>query len=495
MSALLVAAGAENWSFDPSEAPVQIGRNPDVEVTISDPAVSRIHLVIEHGSEGWVARDRSSQGTYRGNGPKIEEVEIAGSVELHLGRPDGPSVRIEAIEDAPREGATMTLGSSDVASTASIDETALRLELDGVELLFPAHGVVRLGRSPDNAVVLSDQHSLVSRHHMSFTWHEGNWWMEDVGSSRGTFVDGVQVTERQIAEGAFHVVLGDKDAGTRIRVTTAGEHKAPRKKGPIIAGAAIAVAVIASLAAVFLSGGGGGGESANSSNQQAAAREATVMVELLDDGLNRMGFQGSGVLVSADGLIVTNAHVAFPATHGDRIGLPSPFPDSTRFAIGFASEDGGEVDRFYVAEPVELHPFHDAAILQIIADGNNNPDFDIPFAPLTVGTTADLKAGDLIDQLGFPGVAATLRVSVTTRNFQSFAPCPGTPGDDCLSDLDDGWLNLSGQPLGGGSSGGPIVRGGELIAINQGAIFQSGRSIEQNRAVPIDLIAEELLDG
>ncbi len=495
MSALLIAAAGQNWSFEPSEAPVHVGRNPDAEVTISDPAVSRVHMFIEHRSGVWVAHDQSSQGTFSRNGPRIDDVEVAGTVELHLGRVDGPIIRLDVLGDVPPEGATMTLGSFDVASTASIDETALRLELDGAELLFPAHGMVRLGRSPENAVVLGDQHSLVSRHHMAFTWDGGNWWMEDVGSSRGTFVDGVQITERQLAEGAFHLVLGDKDAGTRIRVTTAGEHKTPRKKGPIIAGVAIAVAVIASLAAVILPGGGGGGESANTAAQQAAAREATVMVELLDDGLNRLGFQGSGVLVSADGLIVTNAHVAYPATHGDRISLPSPFPDSTRFAVGFASEDGGEVDRFYVAEPVELHPFHDAAVLQIIADGNNNPDFDIPFAPLPVGTTANLKAGDLIDQLGFPGVAATLRVSVTTRNFQSFAPCPGTPGDDCLADLDDGWLNLSGQPLGGGSSGGPIVRDGELIAINQGTIFQSGRSIEQNRAVPIDLIAEELLDG
>ena len=495
MSALLVVADDQTWRFEPSDAPVQVGRNPGVQVRISDPAVSRLHLVVDYVAHEWTARDRSSLGTFRDDGPKIDQIAIEGPVELRLGRADGPLVRLEAVDKVPVGGVTMALGSFDVASTASIDETALRLELDGVELLFPAQGVVRLGRSPDNAVVLGDQHSLVSRRHMSFTWDEGIWWMEDVGSSRGTFVDGLQIAERQIAEGAFHIVLGDKDAGTRIRVTTAGEHKAPRKKGPIIAGVAIAVAVIASLVAVFLSGGGGGGESANTSTQLAAAREATVMVELLDEALNRMGFQGSGVLVSADGLIVTNAHVAYPATHGDRIGLPSHFPDSSRFAIGFASEDGGEVDRFYVAEPVRLHPFHDAAVLQIIADGNNNPDFDIPFAPLTVGSTSDLKAGNLIDQLGFPGVAATLRVSVTTRNFQSFAPCPRTPGDDCLADLDDGWLNLSGQPLGGGSSGGPIVRDGELIAINQGAIFQSGRSIEQNRAVPIDLIAQELLDG
>ena len=142
-----------------------------------------------------------------------------------------------------------------------------------------------------------------------------------------------------------------------------------------------------------------------------------------------------------------------------------------------------------------IHPYHDAAILQIVADGNNNPDFEIPFDPLPIGAVDDLRAGDLVDQLGFPSVAATLRVSVTTRNFQSFAPCPGTPGDDCLADLDDGWLNLSGQPLGGGSSGGPIVRNGEIVGINQGAVFQAGRSIEQNRAVPIDLIAAELLDG
>ncbi len=493
-SILVVTVGDDTSRFSGADAPVRVGRNPDVDVRLGDPSVSRVHLVIEYTAGIWRLHDQSSQGTYRRDGNRVETVDIAEPVELCLGRADGPSIGLAAEARPEPGGATMSLGASDLASTATIDDTALRLELDGVELAFPAQGVVRLGRSPDNGVVLGEQHSLVSRHHMAFEWDDGRWWMTDVGSARGTFVDGRKITERQPAEGAFHVLLGDKTAGTRIRVTTAGTHRTPRRLGPLLAGAALAVAVLASIAAVVLAGGGGDSDAANSSAQQEAAREATVLVELLDADLQRLGFKGSGVLVSTDGLILTNAHVAYPTTHSERIGLTSAFPDAPRFAIGFATEDGGEVNRFYVAEPVALHPFHDAALLQIVADGNNDPDFNLPFDPLPIGSTDDLKAGDLVDQLGFPAVAGTLRVSVTTRNFQSFAPCPGTAGDDCLTDLDDGWLNLSGQPLGGGSSGGPIVRDGQVVGINQGAVFQEGRAVEQNRAVPIDLIAAELLD-
>ena len=327
MTDLVITADRQEQRFTPSDAPVKIGRNPDCAVRLSDPAISRVHLVCEHAATGWTAVDQSSQGTFLADGSMMDRTEISDAVELSLGRPDGPSVRLQPIDPDPPEGATMTLGVFDVAATASIDETALRLELDGAELTFPAHGVVRLGRSVDNAVVLGDQHSLVSRHHMSFTWDEGSWWMEDLASSRGTFVDGRPVTERQVAEGAFHVVLGDKNAGTRIRVTTAGEHQTPRRMAPIIGAAAIAVAVLASLAAVFLSGDGDGGDRANSSAQQAAAREATVLVELLDQDANRVGgLKGSGVLISADGSDSHQCPRRLPrhSRRADRAGVSVP---------------------------------------------------------------------------------------------------------------------------------------------------------------------------
>jgi hypothetical protein len=47
-------------------------------------------------------------------------------------------------------------------------------------------GRTRLGRDPDNHVVLDDER--VSLHHALITVREGVYWLEDLGSTNGTFV-------------------------------------------------------------------------------------------------------------------------------------------------------------------------------------------------------------------------------------------------------------------------------------------------------------------
>ncbi len=46
----------------------------------------------------------------------------------------------------------------------------------------------RLGAEIDNDLVLNDQ--FVSRHHACLRWDGAAWWIEDLGSSNGTTVDG-----------------------------------------------------------------------------------------------------------------------------------------------------------------------------------------------------------------------------------------------------------------------------------------------------------------
>lgn len=54
-----------------------------------------------------------------------------------------------------------------------------------------ADDVVAAGRHPDSAVFLDD--ITVSRHHAEIRWLEGEYWIVDVGSLNGTYVNGVQV--------------------------------------------------------------------------------------------------------------------------------------------------------------------------------------------------------------------------------------------------------------------------------------------------------------
>ena len=76
-------------------------------------------------------------------------------------------------------------------------------------------------------------------------------------------------------------------------------------------------------------------------------------------------------------------------------------------------------------------------------------------------------------------------------NFQSFRPCAPEQEFTCSADFEEGWLNLAGETLVGGSSGGPIMRNGEVVGIQQGAINSQTTNNDQEQGVPINLIVEE----
>ncbi|WP_071289324.1 FHA domain-containing protein [Mycolicibacterium llatzerense] len=55
------------------------------------------------------------------------------------------------------------------------------------------------GRHPDSDIVLDD--ISVSRYHAHVRWHNGEYWIADVGSLNGTYVNGVQVESLPLADG------------------------------------------------------------------------------------------------------------------------------------------------------------------------------------------------------------------------------------------------------------------------------------------------------
>ena len=312
----------------------------------------------------------------------------------------------------------------------------------------------------------------------------------------------------------FRVHLGDDDAGEEMRVVTAGEHHvAPDRRPFLLAVGALVIAVLAGIGFFVASGDPdpvvagpsttgqtqtpGTDSGATSSDDLTLARLATVQII----GLDRRGnasFTGSGALVDPSGIILTNAHVAYPRSYDQRTGFPDPFPfDPEEFEVRFVSEDGGAADIMYRGVPLELHPGHDAALIQVVAAADGGPVGELPAAPLSLGTIADLRAGDQVAVIGYPGQAFTDRVSVAITNFQSFAACGPSgvdPFDRCTEDYDPGWLNLANETLGGGSSGGPIVRNGVIVGIQQGVIFgeATGDVSDQEQAVPIDIAVDGL---
>jgi ABC transport system ATP-binding/permease protein len=109
--------------------------------------------------------------------------------------------------------------------------TALLVETGAGRRRFePAAGpAVLVGRDPLCQVVVED--SRVSRQHVALEWTDGYWWVRDLGSSNGTFVDGRRLG-RMPVEGPCTLLLGDAADGATLSVRP--EPAAPPEPAPTV---------------------------------------------------------------------------------------------------------------------------------------------------------------------------------------------------------------------------------------------------------------------
>lgn len=86
---LIVQVGTARLTFPHSTA-VSVGRTPDNDVVIADPACSRTHGYVEPTADGWMYRNVSSHGTFH-RGEPIETLTLQMPTVLKLGHPEtGP---------------------------------------------------------------------------------------------------------------------------------------------------------------------------------------------------------------------------------------------------------------------------------------------------------------------------------------------------------------------------------------------------------------------
>lgn len=58
---------------------------------------------------------------------------------------------------------------------------------------FPLNAVNQIGRRPENDIIIEDE--FVSGEHALLVWRDGNWWLSDVASTNGTFINGEEIQE------------------------------------------------------------------------------------------------------------------------------------------------------------------------------------------------------------------------------------------------------------------------------------------------------------
>lgn len=121
--------------------------------------------------------------------------------DLDLRRPPSPwRLRL-------RGAAAAAAGTLRFARTETVGEQSVLLALDW----SGGHGELLLGRLTDCDVVLAS--GAVSRKHARLFFRDGNWVIHDLGSTNGTWVNGVRVGRCRLRAGD-QVVVGD----TRLRI-------------------------------------------------------------------------------------------------------------------------------------------------------------------------------------------------------------------------------------------------------------------------------------
>jgi putative serine protease PepD len=218
--------------------------------------------------------------------------------------------------------------------------------------------------------------------------------------------------------------------------------------------------------------------SADGSVSQVAAAVLPSVVSIEVSGQDGAG-EGSGVIISSDGQILTNNHVVELAANGGQLRV--------------TFNDGKTAS----AEILGRDPSSDLAVIK--ASGVNN------LKPAKLGSSADLQVGQQVVAIGSPlglqgtvtsGIVSALNRPVRTSSSDS----AGGQGDAAVFNAiqTDAAINP-------GNSGGPLVNmSGEVIGINsaiaslsQGGTGQSG-SIGVGFAIPIDkarAVATQLAKG
>jgi pSer/pThr/pTyr-binding forkhead associated (FHA) protein len=100
---------------------------------------------------------------------------------------------------------TMAIGSRPMSAFSTAPGTGTQAELtiesgpDAGHSHRATDHAIRLGRSPDNDVILRDP--ATSGHHARLERRGDQFWIVDLGSTNGTMVNGESVQEKQLSHG------------------------------------------------------------------------------------------------------------------------------------------------------------------------------------------------------------------------------------------------------------------------------------------------------
>jgi putative serine protease PepD len=215
---------------------------------------------------------------------------------------------------------------------------------------------------------------------------------------------------------------------------------------------------------------------------QVAAKVVPSVV-MLETDLGRQAEEGSGIVLSQDGMILTNNHVVAAAAKAD--DAPGPGPKTI---VTFAD---GRTASFTV---IGADPASDIAVVR--AQGMSG------LTPITLGSSSDLRVGQEVVAVGSPlGLEGTVTTGIVSSLNRPVSASGETGNQNTVLDAiqTDAAINP-------GNSGGALVNmNGDLVGVNSAIATLGGDSAEAHGgsiglgfAIPVDQakrIADELINS
>jgi putative serine protease PepD len=136
-------------------------------------------------------------------------------------------------------------------------------------------------------------------------------------------------------------------------------------------------------------------------------------------------YVGSGSIVSPDGLVLTNAHVARPTAPGLAASYGEDlFPEADPERLVVSTTDGdGPAEPAYLADVLAVDGHLDLAVLRITALDDGQPlPAGLRFPSVEIGSVTSLELGDDLTVYGFPALNGGDLLTVRPGIVSSFLP-------------------------------------------------------------------------
>jgi len=193
-------------------------------------------------------------------------------------------------------------------------------------------------------------------------------------------------------------------------------------------------------------------------NRSTSQRVMKSVVQLIatrvsPSGLSQPLWGGSGTIISADGLILTNCHVAFPSAMSE-----DPEDEYDELVVSLTVRSDQPPKPTYIAEVMQYDPVLDLAVIRIsrTIDGMPVDRSTLNLPALALGDSDEIELGDPLFVFGYPGIGGDT-ITFTSGSISGFNSERGVTGR--------AWIKTDAAITGGNSGGTGVNDQGQLVGV------------------------------